>query len=131
MEIKSFSKGSVIFREGDAADCMLEVVSGTVGVYKNYGTPDQQLLKEFFPDQFLGEMGLLEHEPRSATAVAMEKDTCVEIISEESFSDFFRKDPVSVLKAMQQLSGNLRRTSRDYVEVCREIKELAGKEEQK
>lgn len=131
MEIKTFSKGSVIFREGDAADCMLEVVTGTVGVYKDYGTPDQQLLKEYFPDQFLGEMGLLEHEARSATAVAMEKDTSVEIISEESFGEFFRKEPVLVLKAMQQLSGNLRRTSRNYVEVCQKIKEIVGEEEQK
>jgi len=129
MEIKTYKKGEVIFREGWDADCMLAVVTGRVGVYSAYGTAEQKLLKEYGPDEFLGEMGLLEREPRSATAVAMEKKTSVEIIDEASFHEFFREKPLKVMKVMQQLSANLRKTSMDYVEVCRELQTLSGKEE--
>lgn len=128
MEIKQFKKGKIIFREGDTADCMLGVAMGRVGVYAAYGTAEQKLLREYYPDSSLGEMGLLEHKPRSATAVALDDNTCVEFISEESFGEFFRSKPVMVLKIMQELSGNLRRTSRDYAEVCSKIQALAEKE---
>ena len=130
MEYKTFNKGKVIFHEGDEADCMLLVATGKVGVYGAYGTAREKLLGEYYPDQFLGEMGLLEHETRSATAVAMEDSTSVAIVSEANFSEYFSKKPPQILKLMQQLSKNLRSTSKAYLDVCREVQELAAKEEQ-
>ena len=126
-----FHKGAVVFREGDAADCMYEVCTGRIGVYAKYGTKEQKLLKEFLPDQYFGEMGLLEHAPRSATAVALEDESSVEAVTEENFGDFFRKNPARVLMILRQLSGNLRRTSLDYAETCRELQALAAEEETK
>ncbi len=32
MEIKTFNRGIVIFREGDPGDCMYDVYSGKVGI---------------------------------------------------------------------------------------------------
>lgn len=128
MEIKTFNRGIVIFREGDPGDCMYDVYSGKVGIYTAYGEPDQKLLMEYQPDQYFGEMGLLEHAPRSATAVAIENDTSVAVITEESFGEFFEKNPARVLMVMQQMSRNLRRRTDDFVEVCRKIKELSDEE---
>lgn len=128
MEIKKYRKGEVIFREGDPGDCMYDVIAGRIGVYSAYGTPNQKLLMTYYPDQFLGEMGLLNHAPRSATAVALESDTAADVISEESFQEFFEKRPVRVLMIMQQMSYNLRRRTNDYVEVCRKIHEFTEKE---
>ena len=127
METKSFRKGEVIFHEGEAGDCMYEVYMGVVGVYKDYGTDEQKMLKDFYPDQYFGEMGLLDHAPRSATAVALE-DATVGVVTEEAFGEFFRENPSRVLMVMQQLSHNLRRTSEQYVDVCREIHDQAEKE---
>lgn len=131
MDRQIFRKNSVIFREGDEADCMYTVYSGSVGVYADYGTAQQKLLKEYGQDCFFGEMGLLEHTVRSATAVALADNTVVESVTEESFGEYFRRSPAQILMIMQQLSGNLRRTSREYAEVCREIQALVEKEEQK
>ena len=128
MEIKTFNRGIVIFREGDPGDCMYDVYSGKVGIYTAYGEPGQKLLMEYHPDQYFGEMGLLEHAPRSATAVAIENDTSVAVITEESFGEFFEKNPARVLMVMQQMSRNLRRRTDDFVEVCRKIKELSDEE---
>ncbi|MBQ1363924.1 MAG: cyclic nucleotide-binding domain-containing protein [Eubacteriales bacterium] len=128
METKTFRKGQVIFHEGEAGDSMCDLYMGRVGVYANYGTDDQRLLTEYYPDQYFGEMGLLDHAPRSATAVALEDETCISFVTEDSFGEFFEKNPARVLMVMQQLSQNLRKRTKDYVEVCRTIHEQAVKE---
>ena len=128
MKTRKLKQGEVLFREGDPADCMYDLYVGKVGVFTAYGEPEQKLLMEYFPDQYFGEMGLLEHAPRSATAVALEADTFVAEVSEESFGEFFEKNPARVLMIMQQMSHNLRKRTNDYVDVCRAIKELSEKE---
>ena len=131
MEVKTFKKGEILFRQGDPGDCLYAVYTGKVGVYSRFGTPEEKLLKEYYPDQYFGEMGLLDRAPRSATAVALEKDTSVGVITEESFGEFFEENPVRVLMVMQQLSSNLRHRTKAYVEVCKEIQEFSKKEAQK
>lgn len=127
METRAFREGAVIFRQGDKGDCLYDVYQGRVGIYADYGTEREQLLAEYYTDQFFGEMGLLDRAPRSATAVALE-DTTLGIITEETFGEYFRSKPGKVLLIMQQLSQNLRRRTNDYFEVCRSIHELAEKE---
>ena len=127
METRSFRKGEIIFRQGDAADCMNDVYEGRVGVYVDYGTKNQKLLMEYFPDHYFGEMGLIDQAPRSATAVAL-TDVCLGVVTEEAFGEFFRKNPARVLMVMQQLSSNLRRRTNEYMEVCRSIHEMAAEE---
>ncbi len=131
MKIQKYKKGEILFREGDPGDCMFDVYSGTVGVYSRYGTPEEKLLRKFYPDEYFGEMSLIDHAPRSATAVALEGETTVGLITEESFGEFFEKNPARVLMVMQHLSGNLRRRTNEYVQVCKEIHDLSEKEEQK
>ena len=128
MNIKSFGKGAVIFRQGDAGDCMYDIQSGRVGIFDHYGEPDEKKIAELYVDQIFGEMGLLDHAPRSATAVALEDETCISFVTEDSFGEFFEKNPARVLMVMQQLSQNLRKRTKDYVEVCRTIHEQAVKE---
>ena len=130
MEKNVFEKGEIIFREGDPGESMLEVYTGKVGVYSNYKTPEEKLLMEYYPDDYFGEMGLIDHAPRSATAVAMEDNTCLGEITEENFADFFRENPSRVLMAMQTLSHNLRFRTNEYLKVCREIHDMAEKEGQ-
>lgn len=131
MDRKMFQKGALIFREGDTADCMYAVNSGRVGVYAAYGTAEEKLLAEYTQDGYFGEMGLLEHAPRSAAAVALEDNTCLEAVNEENFLVYFREHPEQVLRIMQQLSGNLRKASRDYADTCRRIAELSAEEDAK
>ena len=128
MKTETFKNGGIIFREGDAGDCLYEVIIGKVGVYADYGTEKQQLLAEYYQDQYFGEMGLLEHAPRSATAVALMSDTVLGVVTEDNFADFFRENPYRVLAIMQQMSHNLRKRTNEYMDVCRSIKELEDKE---
>ena len=66
-------------------------------------------------------MELIENEPRSATVVAMTDDTVVDEITENTFLDYFEEDPVKVFVILRQLSQRLRKTTKDYLEVCHVI----------
>ena len=118
-----FNKGEVIFRQGDPGNCMYDIVWGSVGVYAEYGTPNEKKLAELRPGDFFGEMGLLEQSPRSATVVALENDTQVSAIMESDFRDYFAENPAKVFTIMQTLSQKLRRTTQDYLDVCRTVYE--------
>ena len=128
MNIKSYNKGAVIFRQGDPGDCMYDIQFGKVGIFDHYGEPDEKKIADLYIDQIFGEMGLLDHAPRSATAVALEKDTVVSVVSEEEFYEYFEKEPVKVLVLMQQMCNRLRRTSKDYLEACRTVHDTVAAE---
>ena len=128
LEIQVYKKGQVIFKEGDKAECMYDIRWGSVGIYANYGTPQEKLLTKLSAEEFFGEMGLIDGEPRSATAVALEKDTRVEVINEERFGTFLQERPTKVLVIMQHMSHRLRNLTTDYMEVCKTVTEAVEAE---
>ena len=128
-EILEFRKGEIIFQQREIADCMYDIHCGKVGIYADYGLPSQKLLAELGRDQFFGEMGLIEGRPRSATAVALERGTKIQIITEETFQGYFAQRPAKAFVIMQNMSKRLRGLTRDYVEACRTVSEAVETEQ--
>ena len=118
---KLYTPGSIICREGEPGDCMYEVESGKVGVYHDYGGPDEKLIAELYSNTVFGEMGLLDHAPRSATVVALEDNTTVMTVTEEDFHAYFEENPVEVLEIVKQMCHNLRKTTNSYIEACHTV----------
>ena len=108
MSLRVFQKGEVIFREGDGAESMFDIYWGRVGIYSSYGAENEHLLTELRDGQFFGEMGMIDHSPRSATAVALEDDTQAEEISEEQFTAYFQNQPMRVLMIMRNMGNRIR-----------------------
>ena len=121
MNIQTFKRGEVIFHQDDPGECMYDIQFGKVGIFDDYGGPNEKKIADLYTDQIFGEMGLLDHAPRSATAVALEPNTVVSVITEEEFYEYFKEQPVKVLFLMQQMCNRLRRTSKDYLEACRTV----------
>lgn len=115
---RTFTKNEVIFREGSESDCMYDIQWGSVGIYANYGTENQELLAELKSEEFFGEMGLIDELPRSATAVALENNTKVKVISEELFGKYLEEKPTKVLMIMMHLSSRIRALTKDYMAAC-------------
>lgn len=114
MKIKSFTKDELIFRQGDVSNVMYDILSGSVGIYTGYGTENETQLTVLKSGDFLGEMGMIEAYPRSATAVAMEDGTELKEIGISEFSEFFKEQPERLLAIMRQLSQRLRDRTEDY-----------------
>jgi len=118
---ETYSKGTVIFREGEVGNCMYAVYSGSVDIYSNYGEANEVKLTELLPVAFFGEMGMIAEEARSATAVASSDETFVEIIRPDELKDMFRTSPVKIEMILRHLSYRLRSLTFDYFNICKEI----------
>ena len=130
MEQVQFNKDGVICRQGEIGKCMYCINSGSVAVYSDYGTPGERKLAELKEGEFFGEMELIENTPRSATVVAMEDGTLLDVITEDNFLDFFEENSVKVFMMLKQLSQRLRKTTKDYLDVCRTIYEYTEKDDE-
>ena len=123
MELITYQKGDVLFRQGERQKCMYVIMSGTVGIYKDFGTERENLIAELGARDFLGEMELIENAPRSATAVVLSDRVEVDRISDDHYLDFFEQNPVQVYLIMKQLSARLRETTKNYDDACRTVYE--------
>jgi CRP-like cAMP-binding protein len=99
----SFKKGAVIFEEGEPGDCMFFVIDGTVSV--RIGGVDRTRVES---GEIFGEMALIDHAPRSATAVAA-TDCRLAAVNEQRFLRLVGEVPMFALHLMQVITHRLRR----------------------
>lgn len=120
---KIYQKGELIFKQGEPSDCMYDVLWGEVGIYADYGTPEEKLLTTLETGRFFGEIGMIEGGFRSATAVALTNDVGVKIITPETFKTYFKENPSKVLVVMQNMSYRIRELTRQYLTACQTVAE--------
>ena len=119
-ELKTFVKGTVIFKQGDVELKMYDIISGKVGIFADYGKKDEKLLAEMTPGKFFGEMGLIDILPRSATAVALE-DTETTVIDQNEALQYLDDHPEKAMAIIKTLSTRLRGLTLDYMDACNTI----------
>src|SRR5262249_41893851 len=106
MTCTHFAEGQVLFREGDPADSVFRLVSGAVDILRELDG-DPILLGTVGAGQFIGEMGVVENRPRSATARAASAVE-VEILTPTEFLDQIASSPRAARELIQRLSQRLR-----------------------
>jgi len=100
--IRTFAAGEVIFRQGDPADELFIVKSGKVNIMLG-----NRLLDTLPELSIFGEMALIDHGPRSATAVAATEATVVPV-GEKQFLFLVSRTPHFALNVMRVLVQRLR-----------------------
>ena len=117
----TFSKDQVIFRQGEFGAAMYDVLSGEIGIYTDYQGADEKQIAVIKAGEVLGEMGLIEVYPRSATAVVLTDGTVVIELKEDDLRAYLQDKPEKLLQVMRQLSSRIRETTEKYVDVCRAV----------
>ena len=92
MERVNFSKGDVIFEEGDQGDWFFIVREGKVAVKKKRIWFKNKLVKTLGPEDFFGELALYLGETRSATLKAAEDTVCF-VLFKNKFKEQTEKHP--------------------------------------
>ncbi|SDK66788.1 Cyclic nucleotide-binding domain-containing protein [Sarcina sp. DSM 11001] len=123
MGVKTFSRGDIIFRQGDPGDCMFDIQSGAVDIYVNFGGTNEKKIAGLSAGDLFGEMSLIDYSPRSATAVVSADDTEIRDISKDEFVAFFKKEPIKIINLLQQMCDRVTKTTQDYLEACRTLYE--------
>jgi CRP/FNR family transcriptional regulator/CRP/FNR family cyclic AMP-dependent transcriptional regulator len=107
---RKFPKDSVIFFEHDPGDSLFMILSGRVKVTILSDDGREIILSVLGEKDFFGEMSLLDNEPRSATAIAME-DTEVVILHQKEFLSIVEKRPRILVLLLAVLSSRLRKAN--------------------
>ncbi len=126
--VEQFKKGTIIFKEGEIGECMYDIHAGSIGIYKAYGTADEKLLTTLASDQFFGELGMLDSVKRSGTAVAMEDETTLEIITPGDLKGLFTQNPPKVEMILEHISYRLRRLTKEYMSACKMLSRVSDTE---
>jgi CRP/FNR family cyclic AMP-dependent transcriptional regulator len=102
-QILNFAAGATIFAAGERADQMYIVQEGQVECFAG-----DRLINTVGPGGILGEMALINHQPRSATARA-KSDVELKALDEARFLDSVKTNPYFALEVMRTLADRLRR----------------------
>jgi len=106
MPAKRFFQGDTLFREGDPADCVMRVLSGTVEVIRQVNG-SEIVLGRVQTGQHLGEMGVIEGRPRRSASARAVGDVEVEIIGAEDFLNEVTRTPSLARELIFRLSQRL------------------------
>jgi CRP/FNR family transcriptional regulator, cyclic AMP receptor protein len=103
---QQFPAGTTIFAEGDPSDRAYLVRSGRVEIVKR--TPNGRLrLAVLGEGDVLGEMGLLDERPRSATAIAVET-VVADAVTQSEFTRLLLHEPRRVIALLRALFERVR-----------------------
>ncbi len=107
--VRNVKSDSAIFRTGDAGDSLCLIESGRVRISMTDEVDKRIVLAELAEGDFFGEIALVDGEPRSADATAIE-DTRLAVLSREDFLSFVRSSPDVAMEMISAVSHRLRRT---------------------
>jgi CRP/FNR family transcriptional regulator, cyclic AMP receptor protein len=101
-DVLDLQAGDVVFNAGDSGATMYGVVSGSVELRTLTET-----VATIGPDGTFGELAIIDHAPRSLTAVAAEP-TRVAVIDERTFLYLVHETPTFALSVMRSLTARIR-----------------------
>lgn len=99
---ETFEPGQVIMKEGDFGDCMYIVVDGQVRVHK-----DDRTILVLYAGASVGELAVLDPEPRSASVTAT-TDTLLFRIDKEPFDEVMADRPEIAQGVIRALCDRIR-----------------------
>ncbi|HJT82206.1 MAG TPA: ATP-binding protein [Chthoniobacterales bacterium] len=115
VEIVQFAENDVVFREGDPGDGLYLVGKGSIRISKLGRGGQQETLSFIEPGSFFGEMALLDHEPRSATATAAEP-AILAVMREDAFQRILEIAPSRLhLNFLQSVTKRLRNVNSHFI----------------
>ena len=119
MQACEASSGTILFREGDKGTYMCLIIKGKIEVCKEDHNDRKKIVATIGSGKTLGEMAIIDGEPRSATAIVVEPATLA-IFTETSFLRIASEKPALatkiLLKVARLLSQRLRQTSGQLVD---------------
>lgn len=122
---RKLSKDEILFYKGDVGDSLFIILTGRVKVVTQDGDGNEIALNNVGAGEIIGEMALLDHEPRSAGVVALEETSTLELGREE-FMEVLKGHPDLALSVIRNLSKRLRHNT-SYIEQITELSRRVAK----
>lgn len=122
---RQFAAGQEIFHEGDRGDGVYVVKEGSVEISGLLNQSTRRVFSQIGPGGVFGEMAVIEHRPRSASATAV-GDTTVYFIPRGEMLSLIERSPGLALSLLQEISHRLREFNRQYLNEVVQAERLAA-----
>ena len=124
MEVYRAQPGEIIIRESDEGDFMVLIVDGEVDILKKSHRAGQQHMTSAGPGMTLGEMSMIDGEPRFATCMASQPTTFA-LLTRDNMAKIILDHPSLgskiLVKMVTMLSLRLRQTSGRLLRMMEEV----------
>ena len=114
MDVYRAQPGEIIIRESDGGDFMLLIIEGAMDILKKGMRGEQQYMTTVGPGMTLGEMSMIDGEPRFATCIATDP-TLFAVLHRDDMAKIILDHPSLgskiLVKLVSMLSARLRQTS--------------------
>jgi CRP/FNR family transcriptional regulator len=125
MRTRPLAAGELLFNLGDPGDEMYIVQTGRVAIFMpSEKSEEERPVRIFTPQQALGEMALIDGQPRSMSARALEPSEVL-VLAGDDFRDLLRRQPDLALAVMAGLNDRIRYTTEFLGEVQGWVKRVA------
>jgi CRP-like cAMP-binding protein len=118
MQVYRMPAGGLLLREGERSDFTILLLSGDVNVLKAHAGRVPQSIALITPGKLIGEMSLIDREPRFATCVA-QTDVLVAVLTRQALLDLLEEHPKLgsqlLMRLVALVSNRLRLTSAKLV----------------
>jgi len=114
-EMQRFAPGEALLSEGDRADCVFLLLTGSAAITKRVGTREEVVLALRSADEWVGEMALLDDGPRSATATARDPVEAL-VVPRAAFLAAVTSEPEAAADLLRVLTARLRDSDRACIE---------------
>lgn len=105
---RTYARDQVLWYQGDAGDRLVVIAAGLVKVVVLSANGDQMVLATVGPPSTLGELAIVDHGPRSASVVAVEKTTVL-MIERAVLLELIRTHPPLLDALLASIGSLLRR----------------------
>ncbi|MDO9541275.1 MAG: cyclic nucleotide-binding domain-containing protein [Kiritimatiellia bacterium] len=102
---RTYQPGENVFAENELGDEMYFVYDGQVDLLKA-----GRVLKRIEAGEYFGEMSMLIHTPRTATATVTADDTQLIAVKAGNFDTIMRENPDIVLALLKEMADRLKTT---------------------
>ena len=117
-EERTYQRGDMICHEHERPDGLFIIKDGLVEIFQTIeidGKPAEIILGKIGTRAILGEMGIIDHQPRSASARALSPATLV-FVSRSAFQQHLQQMPPWVAILIRTIVQRLRETNRRLAE---------------
>jgi CRP-like cAMP-binding protein len=127
LKSRNLEPGQILFHQGDPGDELILVQEGEISIFApiEAGTGDEKPIRLFGPGEILGEMALIDEQPRSLSARA-EKPTTILTLGQKEFKQLLGENPDMALSVMSGLNERIRYTTNFLSEVRQWVQRLAS-----
>ena len=119
IEVGTFPKGKVLFKQGEKGDAAYIVQTGAVGMYRE-AQGRKIPLATVRKGELFGEMAVVDNSPRMATAFTLEEST-VMVIPIDIMLEKLRKADPFIRAMIHMLMNNLRGVHESYMPKSRSL----------